>query len=194
MKTRYFTQTLVALLFSSFAFAASMDADREWNNEHRYAVSVDPFGWTGGDFRLGFEASVNDRLSFFMPIRFGFKKLIMNNNFPGTYFMPYFGAKYYVTGKAAHQGFYVNPLVGFSYSKTDAAGSEAQFGLSYAFRFGYAWNIWHGFWLDSYFGYEDVAAAFSKVAGTDNANNANFNILNGGLGAFDVGLLIGYSW
>lgn len=193
MRIKLFAKTLLAVLLCSSALAGS-DPDRSLSNDHRYAVSVDPLGWVYGVLGFQLEASLNDRMSFNMPFAVSFKKLLFNNtSYQGTYFAPKFGVKYYVTGKAAHQGFYVNPLLGLFVGKLAADGSTTDAGLTYGFRFGYAWNIWNGLWLDSYVGYEDTAASFTSVAGnTDNAKPLPPN--NNGLNMWDAGMMLGYVW
>jgi hypothetical protein len=197
---RYFSKTIIALLISSFALAHDGEVNRGWDKEHRYAVAVDPVSWVGGNFKLQLEGSFNDRLSINMPISFGVKEAIFKNtNFAGGYFAPRFGVKYYVTGKATHQGFYVNPLVGFFVGKLDGVTSSTG-GFSYGFRFGYAWNIWRGFWMDAYVGYEDLVTTFNSD------KNPSGNTNGGGipegdgfelrdtLGGARVGFMLGYNW
>lgn len=197
MKIRLLTKTLLAVALCSSAFASHHDveADRSWNSEHRYAVSIDPIGWTSGNFRAQLEASMNDRLSFNMPIGFGFKEAIFKNDFKGSYFAPKFGVKYYITGKAAHQGFYVNPLLGLFIGKVaDVTGvtNDTFGGFTYGFRMGYAWNIWKGLWLDSYLGYEALATNFSDK---DNASLGSEKFVKGtNLNAFNAAMMLGYNW
>ncbi|MES2504932.1 MAG: hypothetical protein V4534_08660 [Myxococcota bacterium] len=225
MKLSYLSKTLTfALLISSFAMAAVTDADRgEWNQArvendrmgrsieqdrafyrgHRHAISIDPISWVGGNFRLQYEMSLNDRVAFNMPLNFGFKEVIANNGFfRGAYFAPKFGVKYYVTGRSTYQGFYLNPLLGFFVGKLDVpAGApaglkiDATAGLSYGFRMGYAWNIWRGFWLDSYLGYENLAVSFNSKDNTNYNNSlALQNIPSEGAFGFTAAILLGYNF
>ncbi len=196
---RYFSKTIIALLISSFALAGSdVEADRAWNKEHRMAVSVDALSWVGGNFRFQLEASMNDRLAFNMPIGFGFDKVIFNNSYyNGGHFAPKFGVKYYVTGKATHQGFYVNPLLGMFVGKQNGKNST-EGALSYGFRVGYAWNIWRGVWVDGFFGYENYAVSFNSK-GNDNNEGAvpaasGDGLTKNPLGGANVGLMVGYNW
>ncbi|MEI6805092.1 MAG: DUF3575 domain-containing protein [Myxococcaceae bacterium] len=205
MKIRLFAKTLLAvLLCSSFAVAHEGDADRQISRERRMAFSVDPLIWTAGNLSFQYEVSLNDRLSLNLPFKIGFNKAVFNNTYAGTYFAPKVGVKYYVTGKATHQGFYVNPLLGLFVGKLDAVNgvqADSNAGLTYGFRFGYAWNIWHGFWMDSYFGYETMACSFNSDSNSNSngaktrsdlpLDNNGFSTKNSG---FNAGMMIGYNW
>lgn len=194
MKIRTLAKTLLAVLFTSAAFA-DVEGDRAMGSEHRYAFGMDPISWVSGNFRPTVEVSLNDRLAFNMPLSFGIANSITKNNyFAGGYFAPKFGVKYYVSGKATHQGFYVNPLLGLFVGKIDApAGSQSNTnditgGLTYGFRMGYAWNIWKGLWMDSYVGFESFAASFNSEKNNNVPMGDGFtnkNLLN-------VGMMVGY--
>ncbi len=200
MRIRLFAKTLLAVLFCSTAFAAApADPERSWHGDHRMAFSIDPIVWTSGNLSFQYEVAMNDRMSFNMPLRFGFDKAIFNNNyFRGSYFAPRFGVKYYVTGKSAHQGFYVNPLIGVFFGKATGA-ADATGAVSYGFRFGYGWNICHGLWLDSYFGYETYATSFNSKGNSNGEGTApgaeSSGIFPGAAGGgFNAGMMIGYVW
>lgn len=186
MNIRYFKKTLLAALLCSSAFAGS------FMSEHRMAGSIDPISWTTGNFNLQYELSMNDRLSFNVPIGFGFNKAVFQNNyFAGGYFAPQVGVKYYVTGKATDQGFYINPLLGLFVGKGAAATfTNTTAGLTYEFRFGYAWNIWKGLWLDSYFGYQGLATKFNS----DNDALKYLDFPQYTVTPFKVGIMFGYAF
>jgi hypothetical protein len=198
MKIRLFAKTLLAVLFCSSTFAG-VDADRAWHNEHRMAFSVDPLIWTAGNISLQYEFSINDRLAINIPVRFGFDKVIFNNTYfeNGSYFAPKVGVKYYITGKATHHGFYVNPLLGlFAGKVTGLKDTTAAF--TYGFRFGYAWNIWKGLWLDSYMSYEALAMRLNSDEAGKSDSASVPSETNGARGSFavpfNVGMMIGYNW
>lgn len=181
MRTSYLTNTLLALLLCSSAVAGMKD--------HRMAVSVDPIKWTAGNIDLQYEISMNDHFSFNAPIRFGFDKAVFTNTyFAGGYFEPKFGVKYYVAGKAAEQGFYVNPLVGLFVGKATAA-ADATAGLKYDFRFGYAWNIWNGVWMDAYLSFQGLATKFNGATSMA-APVPGITPVN----AISGGFMLGYVW
>ncbi|MBL4818023.1 MAG: hypothetical protein JKY15_02150 [Deltaproteobacteria bacterium] len=213
MKRNYLALSLITLLFSTVSFADhSIEHDRTWSKSHRYAISVDPVSWVGGNFHFALEGSFNDRMSIYLPISFGIEKSIMNNSFfQGGYFNGRVGVKYYITGKSTYQGFYVAPLLGFFIGKLDSAVSSNQDttgGLNYGFRFGYAWNIWKGFWMDAHVGWEDLVVTFNADQnkhgnGGRSAPNAGRqgNIPEGAgflasdvLGGATAGMMVGYNW
>ena len=164
------------------------------------AFSVDPIIWTAGNLSFQYEVSNNDRLAISVPFRIGFDKAVFNNNYYlGSYFAPKVGVKYYVTGKATHQGFYVNPLLGLFVGRLSAdAGKDSTGLLTYGFRLGYGWNIWHGLWLDSYVSYEATALRFNGDNGTSTSGAIPVSETNGARGAvalgYNVGMMLGYNW
>lgn len=200
MRIRLFAKTLLAVLFCSSTFAAT-EPDRAWASEHRMAFSVDPIIWTAGNLSFQYEVSINDRLAINVPFRIGFDKVVFNNSYYlGAYFAPKVGVKYYITGKATHQGFYVNPLLGIFAGKLTAAasGSDTTAIMTYGFRFGYAWNIWHGLWLDSYIAYEATAMRFNSDTGSSTSGTSPGHESNGArqplVSPYNVGMMLGYNW